>query len=187
MSAERPILNSTVTAFLLAILFSLPLSAETGGRLEALYAELKQAEPVEAQRIAKEIQLEQSKSGSAAMDLLLKRGRDAMEAGDLEQAIEHLTALTDHAPDFADGWHTRAIAYARAGLYGPALADIERALALNPRHFDAIASLGALLEEVGHEKLAHDAYTQVLAIHPYFEDVTTALERLDAEFGGSEI
>ncbi len=178
-------------AFLMAVTFSLPLSlpvsAEEAGRLDALYAQLKQAEAADARRIASEIQLEQSKSGSAAMDLLLKRGRDAMEAGEHELAIEHLTALTDHAPDFADGWHARAIAYARAGLYGPALADIERALALNPRHFDAIASLGALLEEVGHEQLAHDAYTQILAIHPYFEDVTTALDRLDAEIGGSDI
>nr|WP_165197353.1 hypothetical protein [Pseudohalocynthiibacter aestuariivivens] len=187
MSADRPSLNSTVTAFLLAVLISVPLSAEEGGRLDTLYAQLKQAEAADAKRIASEIQLEQSKSGSAAMDLLLKRGRDAMEAGDFDLAIEHLTALTDHAPDFAEGWHARAIAYARVELYGPALGDVERVLALNPRHFDAIASLGALLEEVGQDQLAHEAYTQVLAIHPYFEDVTTALGRLDAELGGSDI
>lgn len=165
----------------------LPVSAEDAGRLDRLYAQLKQAEAADARRIANEIQLEQSKSGSAAMDLLLKRGRDAMEAGEHQLAIEHLTALTDHAPDFAEGWHARAIAYARAGLYGPALADIERTLALNPRHFDAIASLGALLEEVGHDQLAHDAYAQVLAIYPSYEDVTTALDRLDAEIGGPNI
>ena len=38
------------------------------------------------------------------MDLLLERGRKAMSEGDTNTAIEHLTALTDHAPNFAEGW-----------------------------------------------------------------------------------
>ena len=187
MSADRINLNRTVTAFVVAFAFSLPVSAQESGAMDALYARLRAAEPAEAQKIAADIQLEQSKSGSPTMDLLLKRGRDAIEAGDNRAAIQHLTALTDHAPDFADGWHARAIAYARAQLYGPAMQDIERVLALNPRHFDAIASLGALLDEVGYDALAHDAYSEVLKLHPHFKDVATALERLDTELDGSAI
>src|SRR5690606_3470319 len=85
---------------------------------------------------------EWSKSGSPAMDLLLKRGREAMEAGDLKAAIEHLTALTDHAPEFAEGWNARATAYFLAGAFGPSVDDIRHTLALNPRHFGALAGLG---------------------------------------------
>ena len=58
-------------------------------------------------------------------------------------AIEHLTALTDHAPDFAEGWHARATAYFRAVLLGPAMDDLQRALVLNPDNFDAVFGLGA--------------------------------------------
>jgi len=36
------------------------------------------------------------------MDLLLQRGQEAMDNEDYEAAIEHFTALTDHAPDFAE-------------------------------------------------------------------------------------
>ncbi len=121
------------------------------------------------------------------MDLLLDRGRDALEAGDSQAAIDHFSALIDHAPDFAEGWHMRSVAFSRVGRYGLALADIERALALNPRHFNAIYGLGVILEELNQPDLAHRAFTRVLAIHPHHEAVTKALERLDSQVGGSAL
>jgi len=121
------------------------------------------------------------------MDLLLKRGRDALEAGDTKAAIEHLTALTDHAPDFAEGWHTRATAYFEAGLYGPALADLERALRLNPNNYNAIMGLAVILETFEQPKLAYEAYLQAQAIHPYHEGVGKALARLKPEIEGETL
>src|SRR6056297_1991587 len=140
MSAVLANLNRAVAALLFLCLFCAPGAslAQDGAAIDSLFARLKQADPGEAKRIGAEIRMEMAKSGSAAMDLLLKRGREALESGDTGAAIEHLTALTDHAPRFAEGWHMRSVAYARAELYGPALTDIERALALNPRHFPAI-------------------------------------------------
>ena len=73
---------------------------------------LPEVEAKEARRLAREIEHEWSKSGSPAMDLLFNRGREALDGGDSRAAIEHLTALTDHAPKFAAGWHLRAIAFA---------------------------------------------------------------------------
>jgi tetratricopeptide (TPR) repeat protein len=52
-----------------------------------------------------------------------------------EAAYDHLTALTDHAPDFAEGWNARATLLFQMGAYGPSIADIQRVLALEPRHF----------------------------------------------------
>lgn len=182
MSAQIRIYNCIVTAFLAIVLNCLPVQAENAA-LNRMFALLQEAEPEEARKIADEIELEWSKSGSPAMDLLLKRGNDALAVGDSQAAIEHLTALTDHAPDFAQGWHMRAVAFAQAGMYGPAVSDLERALALEPRHFNAIISLAVVLEEVNKPKLAYEAYKQVQAIHPHQEDVTTALERLGGTLG----
>ena len=121
------------------------------------------------------------------MDLLLKRGQEAMEAGDLEAAIEHLTALTDHAPDFAEGWNARATAYYMAGEFGPSVADIGRVLTLNPRHFGALSGLAMILEETGKPERALEVYKAALAIHPHLEGASEAIERLVTEAEGQEL
>ncbi|MFI0395185.1 tetratricopeptide repeat protein [Paracoccus jiaweipingae] len=108
-----------------------------------------------------------AQSGSAAMDLLLQRGEAAMDEGDAITAIGHLTALTDHAPGFAEGWRARAEALALTGRSGPALADLWRCLSLEPRHFAALTRLGAILEDTGKDDAALAAYDRSLAIHPH--------------------
>lgn len=152
-----------------------------------IWEKLRNAPEAEAARVAAEVETIWSRSGSAAMDLLLRRGREALEAGDFNLAIEHLTALTDHAPDFAEGFHTRAEAYFRADLYGPALDDLEVTLALNPQHFDAIFGLGVMFQEFGDLPRAADLYRRVLTIHPNHENARRALSRLKRDGIGREL
>lgn len=156
-------------------------------RLNLLMDQLRVAEVNESQRLAADIQLEWEKSGSASADLLLSRGNKAMEAGQVQSAIEHFTALTDHAPDFAEGWVSRANAFAHAEMFGPALADLEVALELNPRHFEAIAGLGAILEVIERPTDAYEAYQLVTPIHPHHPAVTEALKRLEPIVMGQKL
>ena len=121
------------------------------------------------------------------MDLLLKRGQDALEVEDVAAAMEHLTALTDHAPDFAEGWHTLALAYYNADMFGPAVDALERTLALNPHHFGALRGLGAIFEQVDKPDLAYDAYSRVLSLRPHDSDVIDALQRLERRVSGTDI
>lgn len=153
----------------------------------ALLNRLADADASESVRIDQELQALWRKSGSASMDLLYKRGRDALEEEDVGAAIEHLTALTDHAPDFAEGWHMRATAFYNADLYGPAVADLERALTLNPNNYRAIYGLGTILEIFGDEKRAFEAYERAEAIHPHFEEVIQALDRLRSRVEGQTL
>lgn len=139
------------------------------------------------QQIEQSIAQEWARSGSASMDLLLNRGMQAMEAGEIEAAIEHFSALTDHAPGFAEGWNARATAFFQADMYGPALADIERVLALEPRHFGALTGLAIILEQVGYPEDAYRAWQAVAAIHPHRPEVTEALERLEREVAGQRL
>ncbi len=184
-----PNLKLTVAAIAAIILFSLPISAQEADLNDesALLEALSLAEPAESKRLERQLQALWGKSGSPAMDLLLKRGRDAIEASDTRAAIEHLTALTDHAPDFAEGWYARASAYFEAGLYGPALADLENALSLNPHNYNAIIGLGSMFETFGDPERAYEAYLRAQAIHPHHEEVGKALERLKPEVEGKAL
>ena len=187
MSMSFRFLNRTVaSAFAIVWFCHAPVMADEA-RLDRLYAQLQEADPNEALRLAREIEREWETSGSSSMDLLLKRGTDALEAGDTEAAIEHFTALTDHAPDFAEGWHRRSLAYAEVELFGPAVADIDRTLELRPRHYDAIATLGGILVQITKLYLAVEAFEHVLAIHPHHPDVTEALYHLSGLTSGMDL
>jgi tetratricopeptide (TPR) repeat protein len=183
MRPHRQILNAATTLVAATFLAS-AAPASDGAQLDPLFEALKNAEPGGAREIEGRIWAEWSKSGSAAMDLLLERGREALEAGETTEAIEHFTALVDHAPGFAEGWNARATAYFQAGLYGPALEDIRRAVALNPRHFAAMSGLALILEEIGERKGALEAWRGVAAIHPQRQGVREAIERLEKAVEG---
>ncbi|EGJ20882.1 TPR repeat-containing protein [Cereibacter sphaeroides WS8N] len=155
--------------------------------MDELFARLKEADAAAAQRIERQIFTEWSKSGSPSADLLLERGRKALAAGDTRTAIDHLTALIDHAPDFAEGWNARATAYFQAGMFGPSMADIAHVLTLNPRHFGALAGLGTMLEQMDRPEPALEAYRAALAIHPHLDGVEQAVERLEAKAAGQEL
>lgn len=187
MGTLNRFLNAAVASVLAIGLLCAPVRAADPARLEGLYARLRAAGPDDAPRLAREIAMEWSKSGSPAMDLLLQRGNDALEAGDAQAASEHFTALTDHAPDFADAWYRRALAFMMAGLDGPAMADLRRALRLEPRHYDALAGLGAIAARSGRPDLARRAFAAALAIYPHHPRAAQALRRLDIESGGKDI
>ncbi|MCT4333573.1 hypothetical protein MU516_11930 [Paracoccus sp. YLB-12] len=187
VAATRVRVLTILFFFATAIALALPASAQNDADMDALFEQLARTEG-EAWRIAEsDILREWSKSGSAAMDLLYKRGEEALDQGDLPAAIGHLTALTDHAPDFAAGWQLRAAAYATAGQFGPAVSDLARALQLEPRHFAALTQLGAMLEEIGDSEAALKAYRESLSIHPHQQEAIDAVERLEREDQGTEI
>ena len=179
----RALHNCIFAAFLL---MALPALADTT-RLDDLFQQLKAATDEEAGQITQSIWIEWSKSGSPSMDLLLKRGRAALAAGQPLLAIEHFTALIDHAPDFAEGYNARATAYFQSGDFGPSVSDIAKTLSLNPRHFGALAGLGAIFEQLDEPAKALEVYRAALAINPHMSDIEDAVKRLETSLGGQEL
>ena len=186
MRARASLHNLVVAAFLPLLFLCLPAFGQTA-KLDDLFTRLKSADAEAALRIEQEIWIEWSKSGSPSMDLLLERGRQAMNEGATALAIEHFTALIDHAPGFAEGWNARATAYWAAGDLGPAVSDIGHALELNPRHFGALSGLGMIFEELRRPQKALEVYRMVLTLNPHAEGVPEAVERLEAELLGQEL
>jgi len=81
MGINKHLHKSIVAALLLGVWISSPLAAQSQAqseRLDLLFEQLLNAEPDEVARIEGQIISEWGKSGSAAMDLLLRRGEDAL-------------------------------------------------------------------------------------------------------------
>ena len=186
MMLMSSILKCAVTAFVVTLIFVTSGHADDD-ELTALFEGLRGEDPNAAAQIEGRIYDIWSQSGSDSIDLLLSRGRNAMAEDDIPQAIEHLTALIDHAPEFAEGYNTRATAFFQSGKFGLALADIQKTLALNPRHFDAMSGLALILEELGHPEDALAAWREVEALHPHREGLKDAMTRLERQVEGADI
>ncbi|MBV0892519.1 tetratricopeptide repeat protein [Paracoccus sp. Z118] len=172
--------HPVVTALAVALSLSVAAAqtADTTPAMDDLFAELAQPEGEGWAAAESDILREWSRSGSASADLLLKRGYDALDAGDTAGAIGHFTALTDHAPDFPAGWFGRAEAFYLSGQFGPAAADLERVLQLEPRHWPALTQLGTMLEEVGSDGAALTAYLESMSINPHQAEAEDGVARL---------
>ena len=175
-----------VAALLLTVGFSIPALADEA-RLDDLFNQLREADAQAAALIEAEIRTEWSKSGSAAVDLLLRRAEDALEVGEYDVAIEHYTAAIDHAPDFAEAYNGRATAYYLTDRIGPAIDDLRQALVLNPRHFEAMRGFAILLDELGRSADSLEVFRQVQAIHPADPDVAAAVDRLELMLEGQTL
>jgi tetratricopeptide (TPR) repeat protein len=156
-------------------------------RLDGLFARLAQKDDPNWEKVQNEIWATWSQSGSAAMDLVLLRAGRAMSSGDSELALRFLDDLVRLAPDFAEGWNKRATVYFLLEEYGHSVADIERTLALEPRHFGALSGLGNILERIGDKKGAMRAYRRGLEIHPNLPGAAAAVERLSPDVDGRKL
>ena len=190
MRTTRKDFKSVVAAFFAALLLSAvslaPAAAQTAeADVDSLLERLAEAESeTAAQRLERQVLTEWSRSGSPTMDLLLRRGQDALELGEFDAAAEHFGALTDHAPDFAEGWLGLAQAYYGDERFGPAMDALERVLAIEPRHFGALRGVAAIHEQVDRPALAYRAYERVLELRPHDAEVQQALERLEKQVRG---
>ena len=183
MTTIRQLFKSAVAALALAA-----SGAVAGAEdLDPLFEALRSAEGEAAEQIAGRIWEEWSETGSPAMNLLLNRGREALEKGDADLAIEHFTALVDHAPDFPEGYNGRATAYFQKRQFGPSLEDIRRALELNPRHFGAMSGLALIMEEIGRPEDSLAAWREVQKLNPMQRGLSDALLRLERQVEGETL
>ena len=102
--------------------------------------------------------------GDASLNELMVQGIEAMNARRFRDAVGRFTALIDSAPAFAEAWNKRATVYYLMDRFEDSVRDIERTLALEPRHFGAISGMGLIFLQRGDEEGALGAFEKVLEI-----------------------
>jgi tetratricopeptide (TPR) repeat protein len=185
---------------LVALLAAVPARAEIEGppiltprviadmALDDLFARLKEnAESPAGGRIEQEILRRFSRSGSPTADLLLAWAVDAMDAKNYPLALDVLDQVIVIKPDFAEAWNKRATVYYLIDDYSASLSDIRATLALEPRHFGALAGFGMILESLDRKAEAIRVFKRALEVNPRLEQVKETLQKLEEEDAGSEI
>jgi tetratricopeptide (TPR) repeat protein len=126
-------------------------------------------------------------SNSDTCNLLMTRVKVALDAEDYDVAIKLLDAVVEIKPDYVEGWNRRATVFYIRKEYGQALADIHQVLAREPRHFGALAGLGTILQDIGEDKAALEAYRRALVIDPHLEGVADKIKTLAEKVEGRDI
>jgi len=186
MVMHAPRFNSVLSAILLTLGLFTPAMAQEGP-LDDLYQDLLEADEATHERIADRIASAWEKSGSATIDLLLRRGEEALEEGEFVEAIEHFTAAVDHDPAFAGAYSGRSQAFFNLDMIGQALDDLRKVLVLEPRHFEAMFGIGIILEGLERPDEAREVYQAILEIYPLDSDTNDALERVNLQLEGQAI
>jgi tetratricopeptide (TPR) repeat protein len=138
-------------------------------------------------RLEREILRRFNKSGSATADLLLSWAAESMEEKNYTEALDLLDQIVVLKPDFAEAWNRRATVYFLLDEYGASLADIRATLALEPRHFGALAGFGIILQSLDRKEEAKEVFRRALVINPQLDNVKESLERLEKETANQEI
>lgn len=106
-------------------------------------------------------------SGSATVDIMMKRGLEYQESADAESARDMFDRAIAIKPDYAEAWNRRALLFFNDGKYDEAIADLESTLTYEPRHFGAWIGLGMIFESIERPEAALKAYRKALEIHPH--------------------
>jgi tetratricopeptide (TPR) repeat protein len=156
--------------------------------LDTLFSALKIApDEASAKAIEDRIWAIWISSGSDTCNLLMTRVKDAMDDRDYDLAIQLLDAIVTIKPDYVEAWNRRATIYYLKHDYGHALADIREVLAREPRHFGALSGLGLILQDIGDDRHALEAYEAALAIDPHLRNLPDTVKTLREKVEGRDI
>jgi len=159
-----------------------PMAVDAAEMLDRLFGQLH---ATDSERSAKTIEQAiwrlWARSGSPTCDALLGQADKAIAANELGVAIRMLDTAVELKPDFAEAVNRRATAYFLGRQFDNSVADINRVLDLEPRHFGALSGLGAIRRELGDKRGALEAFRRALAVNPHLATARTAVQELQGE------
>lgn len=163
-----------------------PVSAEA--RLDKLFSDLKRERNERAaERLSQRIWEEWGKSGSASVDLMMGWAQDAVTAKKYDVALDFLDQVVTLSPAYSEGWNRRATVHFLMNNFSKSMADIERTLQLEPRHFGALSGMAQILKNADRKQSALDAWLRVLDIYPMNRSAQAEVSTLSDELTGEGI
>ena len=136
--------------------------------LDRLFAELKAApDPVTANQIDQQIWFYWMTPEDPILRGRMNEVIAARRMGDPVEAILLLDRLIVDYPGYAEAWNQRATMYYAIGNFEASIADCEKVLELEPRHFGALSGRATMYLLQGKRALALKDMAAAVAVHPF--------------------
>lgn len=101
---------------------------------------------------------------------MLDAGMALIRSADYAASEAILDGLVAYCPDYPEGWNQRAFARFLSGSFGAALADLDRALAIDPRHVPALAGKALVLMHLGRHPEAQIVLREAVRMNPWLAE-----------------
>ena len=141
--------------------------------LDELFSSLKiEKDENKARKLENQIWLSWLSAENDEIDGLMNDAIYFRREYNLTSAIDSLNEVIAKAPNYAEAWNQRAIAYFYQGELDLALTDIKKTLELEPRHFGAMAGRAVIHLKLDQPDLAKASIVEALKIHPFLPERT---------------
>lgn len=181
LALGAPPLELDLAASALAVRAHQSLDERLSERLDALATATDEDAAAE---LASEVRSLWRQQAGPTADLLLQRGAEAREIGDLGTAWRSYDHLRTLEPDYAEGWIVSAELAIEDSDWDFALQALNEAVTRDARRYDAWALLGRALEQAQAREAAMEAYREALSLYPLHPAAGPALARLERELAG---
>lgn len=155
-----------------------------GQKLSDLFAKLRASTmEADAKQLAAQIWALWHQSGDGDVDLLMRQARRTFRLGQNQAAIGLIDQALKIAPKYSEAWNLRATVLFYMGRDTESVVDIERTLALEPRHFGALAGMTLINMRAKNWSGALKSLRIALKIHPFLNErnLVPRLEQLAKE------
>jgi len=145
--------------------------AKDKAALDALFAELRLApSPEAAHQIDQRIWIYWTTPSDSKLATRMGEALAARRTGDIPGAIVLLTRLIEDYPTYAEAWNQRATMFYLINDFDASLADIEKVLEYEPRHFGALSGRAMIYLQQGKRALAIKDMAAALELHPFLNE-----------------
>jgi tetratricopeptide (TPR) repeat protein len=100
----------------------------------------------------------------------LALGMRQRDSYDFDEAIQTFSRVILADPAYAEGWNQRAFIYFLKEDLDAALADLEKTLELEPRHFGALSGKAMILMRTGRSDEGQATLREAVALHPFLRE-----------------
>ena len=175
--------------FFASCLFAVTTSSQAdqaSDQLNSLFDQLKLATTAEeARMIEQRIWDAWNKNDDPDAEARLLRSKESWATGRVVEAIAQLNDMVERYPEWVTPWNLRATYQYLLGNFDTSLADVDRVLALEPRHFGALTGAGGILVQQGKLEEALAYYLRALEVYPTMLPIQARVKELERILGPS--
>ena len=156
------------------------LSDERDNKLNQLFIELKVNQSNDAFIVEQEIwKLWSTHPTDMKLTARLEEGAQFVRTQQLSKAIEIFTEVIKLDQNWAEAWNKRATVFYLIGEFKKSQDDIDKVLAIEARHFGALAGQGLVNIQLKNYEKAILSYEQAKEIHPSMQSPEIMIRQIE--------